>query len=333
MSDEFVILSSSRENVPVSPAQTKSFADRRLRFSEAQAATGSFGEMLFQKVALKRSTLWYCTYQIKRAVKLYGAVGHPIMEGHITLKNRCVQSLGRGDECILDAGQFNLTAAPYMENKAYFPDGGEYVTFDIHPNRELLIDLSQDFDFLADFLDRVEKGSAQAVSLYKTNLFLSPDMNYLVIKILNELSHKDAYKSYVEVLLIELPLMMLMRGSDPAVLQKSLKQQDVEALRHAREVMIKEAEKTDWDYPYDTLAQMAERTGLSLYKFKTGFKSLFGISPYKFLLSLRLHLARKLLRETRSSILDIAIKVGYSSREGFSNAYKSMFKISPSEDR
>jgi len=61
------------------------------------------------------------------------------------------------------------------------------------------------------------------------------------------------------------------------------------------------------------LARLAALVGLSKYHFHRLFKSAMGVSPSRYHTNLRMELARRLLRETKKSVVDVAFEVGYSN--------------------
>lgn len=329
----FTIKSSTGSIIPVVPASDKKFQSRLLHFADAYQTESDFGDMLFQRVGFRASDLWFSYYRMYREMLLYGLVGDPLLEAHITLRDRYVQSLGKDKDSIYESGQFNLTGAPYMENKVLFPKDGEYVSFDIHPSLALLENLAQDFGELADFLNIWYGKPQEAVSLYHTPLFISPSMNHLVNKILHHLKSPAPKRSYAEILIQELLILLLLRGETTKQPGWKLKQHDIEALHFAKDIIIQEGQNDEDVDLYYTSDQLADKIELSLYRFKRGFKQLFGTSPYSMLIEIRLHKARRLLKDTRLSILQIAVKSGYRSSESFAKAYKKLFGISPSEER
>lgn len=329
----FTIKSSAGNRIPIVPASDKKSRPRLLNFAEAYQTEGDFGDLLFQRVGFRTSDLWFSYYRMFREMVLYGLVPDPILEAHITLRDAYVQSMGKDKDSNYASGQFNLTGAPYMENKVFFPKGGEYVSFDIHPSLALLENLAQDFNELADFLNIWYNKPQEAVSLYHTPLFISPAMNHLIITILHQLKSSECKKSYAEILIQELLILLLLRGETTKQREWKLKQPVIDALHFAKEIIIKEGQDDENDDLYFTSAQLADKVDLSLFQFKRGFKQLFGVSPYFMLTEIRLHKARALLKDTGLTILQIAVKTGYRSSESFDKAYKKMFGISPSEER
>jgi AraC family transcriptional regulator of arabinose operon len=81
------------------------------------------------------------------------------------------------------------------------------------------------------------------------------------------------------------------------------------------------------------LNTLAEFCNLSRTRFLLRFRQITGVSPMAFLTRLRMERACHLLIETEMPIKEIAIQVGYVDPYWFSNAFRSMYRASPSEYR
>jgi len=82
-----------------------------------------------------------------------------------------------------------------------------------------------------------------------------------------------------------------------------------------------------------TLAQLADRVGLSIPHFCARFKQLFGVPPIAYLLHLRLHMAASLLRDTTLSVTEVSRRIGYRDVYYFSRHFKRQFGVSPKRTR
>ena len=100
----------------------------------------------------------------------------------------------------------------------------------------------------------------------------------------------------------------------------------------------------DYDIPYIFAAQkiiddnpkidfkitdLAQKVGINEFKLKHGFRILFKKGVHQYRLAVRLQQAKSKLEETDLTIEEIAYTVGFKSRDGFANAFKKEFKISP----
>lgn len=81
------------------------------------------------------------------------------------------------------------------------------------------------------------------------------------------------------------------------------------------------------------LPAIAKEAGYSLYHFHRIFKGIVGDSMKDYVRKRRFTEAAKELVYTNKSIVEIGIKYGYESREGFSRAFEKVYGRNPSEVR
>ena len=94
---------------------------------------------------------------------------------------------------------------------------------------------------------------------------------------------------------------------------------------------------TDWieghlEAGFD-LGQLAAQAGLSKFHFHRLFKHATGVSPAKYQQNARLNEARRRLRETKQSVVAIAIDLGFSSPSHFAQVFRRETRMTPSEYR
>jgi AraC-like DNA-binding protein len=80
----------------------------------------------------------------------------------------------------------------------------------------------------------------------------------------------------------------------------------------------------------DRLARISE---MSVSSLESKFKTLMGASPYRYLITLRMEHATRLLCETAYSVTEIATRCGYDNLFYFCNAFKKELGITPSQYR
>jgi AraC family transcriptional regulator len=101
------------------------------------------------------------------------------------------------------------------------------------------------------------------------------------------------------------------------------------AIRLRRVMDLMEAQFTE---EFD-LGRMAVEAGISAFHFSRVFKKATGLAPSQYFIRLRMSEARRLLRETNRSIIDIALDVGYSSPSHFAQIFRREVGVSPSDYR
>ena len=94
---------------------------------------------------------------------------------------------------------------------------------------------------------------------------------------------------------------------------------------------------TDWTAEHLTeefsLERLAEQAGLSRFHFQRLFKSATGVSPSRHHIDLRMNEARRLLPETKMSVVDVALEVGYANPSHFARLFRKETGLSPSDYR
>ncbi len=78
-------------------------------------------------------------------------------------------------------------------------------------------------------------------------------------------------------------------------------------------------------------AALAKENHYSYDRFRHLFAERFGLSPYAYLTSQRIEHAKRLLKNSDSSITDIAFDCGFNSSSQFSNIFKKYIGVTPKE--
>jgi AraC-like DNA-binding protein len=89
-------------------------------------------------------------------------------------------------------------------------------------------------------------------------------------------------------------------------------------------VQIHRQPERDW-----TVARLADSVHMSRSVFSDRFTALVGAPPLLYLTRWRMHLAARWLREDRTSLGDVASRLGYESEPSFSRAFKRHIGVAP----
>ena len=81
------------------------------------------------------------------------------------------------------------------------------------------------------------------------------------------------------------------------------------------------------------LDRLAAQAGLSKFHFHRLFKRAMGVSPSRYHINLRMNLARRVLRETKKSVVDVALDVGYANPSHLAKLFRRETGLSPSDYR
>ena len=81
------------------------------------------------------------------------------------------------------------------------------------------------------------------------------------------------------------------------------------------------------------LHSLAKESGYSKSHFLRMFREATGITPYQYLLRLRLKLAQRMIKEGSSKLVDIALACGFSSHTHMSRMFRQAIGVTPGEYR
>jgi AraC family transcriptional regulator len=98
-------------------------------------------------------------------------------------------------------------------------------------------------------------------------------------------------------------------------------------LRKVRDLMVTHLEEEF------SLIRLAREAGMSEFHFSRAFKRTTGYKPSQYFIHLRMERARRLLRETNRSMVEIGLNVGYTSPSHFARIFRREVGVSPSEYR
>lgn len=80
-----------------------------------------------------------------------------------------------------------------------------------------------------------------------------------------------------------------------------------------------------------SLEELSKQVGLNIKKLKMGFKEFYGTPVFTFLLNYKLDFSKKLLKDNKLNVSEIAIQIGYSNSSHFIAAFKKRFDITPKQ--
>ena len=101
-------------------------------------------------------------------------------------------------------------------------------------------------------------------------------------------------------------------------------------IRQLRKVEDHVREHLSEDISIKALSKLVE---LSYFHFCRAFKQTTGMSPVQFVRRERISRAQQLIRETRRSLIEIGLEVGYTSPSHFARVFRELVGVTPTEFR
>ena len=157
--------------------------------------------------------------------------------------------------------------------------------------------------------------------------------NYLVLSIYE--SHKEYFQPLLfdEQLTDLLTYLLLLHRKDLAKLQT------LPIKKKSTQIAVNKQLNFAVDYIYScfneliTLDDLAQVAGLSKHHFLRLFKLMYGLTPHQFINTVRINTACRLLKNSRLSVQDIALAVGFDYPNSFSRLFKKKVGIYPNAYR
>lgn len=107
-----------------------------------------------------------------------------------------------------------------------------------------------------------------------------------------------------------------------------IQSQDEKFLQKLNEVVAQKISDTDLD-----VGEFCSLLGMSRSSLYRKLQAATGLSPSKYLMKVRLHIASRMLKETGLAIQEIVDAVGFTNAAHFSVCFKKQYGISPTQFR
>ncbi|NMS91880.1 helix-turn-helix transcriptional regulator [Clostridioides difficile] len=139
--------------------------------------------------------------------------------------------------------------------------------------------------------------------------------------------HNDIKETYLKMKVIELLLFMSALNKSHDVKKENYYKYHVKTIKQIQAYITKNyAERY-------TIDELSKKYFISLTTLKVYFKEVYGMTIAKYMKNYRMKKAMELLRDTSSSISDIALAVSYESQSKFAITFKEIYGMSPFEYR
>lgn len=202
-----------------------------------------------------------------------------------------------------------------------------------------IVRINIDLAFLKSFvkdLDLIPKKIQPLIERDLAPLFHTPvgkvtPMMRTIIKQMWEHPYQGAIaRMYLEGKVLELlalQLSQLLKLEQNQPIPPKLNPKDIDRLYQAKNIL-----QQNYLQP-PSVIELAQQVELNRIKLQQGFRQVFQNTPFGYLQSYRLDLARIMLQESELTVSTVAISVGYSNVSYFSRTFKQKFGITPGQSR
>jgi AraC family transcriptional regulator len=219
----------------------------------------------------------------------------------------------------------SITKGSFFLTSAGAPYYCRWKTLSAEPHRYMLVVIG--LPILQSALEEVHGSLAERARLRDISGFKDEALSSLLEQVLEEVSRRHASALRVQGLARLIAVHLARHYSEV-----DAKRVDSPSLPGYRLKQI-----TDWMSAHLTeefqLDQLAGQAGVSRFHFNRLFKRATGLSPSRYQINLRMNLARRLLRETKRTVVEIALEVGYTNPSHFAQLFRRDTGLTPSDYR
>ncbi|MBY6758415.1 helix-turn-helix transcriptional regulator [Clostridium botulinum] len=221
-----------------------------------------------------------------------------------------------------------------MSGESYLDTSEETVKRCIYPAKcdVKLIEIKMPLKKMKDNIDKICKDSGFynyfSEKVWCDNLKITPSINAILHQMLKCPYEESLRYLYMEGKLMELvavylnEVMYQSRGISKSI---SLSKDDIKSIYKAKDILDRSITQKI------TLSYLSKEVCLNEFKLKKGFKEVFRMPVYTYLLDKRLELAKLFLEEKKFRVSDVANLVGYGNMSHFAAAFRRKYGINPSE--
>jgi AraC family transcriptional regulator len=198
------------------------------------------------------------------------------------------------------------------------------------PSNLLLCTLDKTLlDEARDEMRDERRGASRNAMAVKQTPFFDPSVRQLLILLAKEAKMGGTSGMfYVEHLLHALAARLITSGTSNGV------KRNISAEKLPSAVLRRLLDRMHSDRVNNlSLTSLATEAGYSKRQLLRVFRASTGLSPYQYLLRLRLDRAKQLMRNSTLSLLDIAIESGFNSNAHLTNAFRQHVGVTPSHFR
>lgn len=189
--------------------------------------------------------------------------------------------------------------------------------------------------------DSLDSTTIQQLSLYGIDIknlgkHLELDAHWYICKTPQNLHHifDELYEAkgkesvaYFRIKILELLYHVQKLRSEDRYAAVYYSKEHIEIVKRARKLLIADLETK---IPLESLIA---GENISMVTFQAIFKQVYGDSPYAHLKKYKMNCAAVRLRESKESISEIAVSLGYSNASKFSKAFQDVFGVLPKDYR
>ena len=283
-----------------------------------------FGAITVQQVIADHFSLRYSVFSLVKKMSLFIQEEAAVLRSQFVLRGKIgIQS--EEETLFIREGQFMLFNADEQRLNSQIENNTEHQLFDATYSYEFIQPLLQAFPSIESFINQDE--SSDLAYKLKEVVTASPEMKKIVYDLFKCPYDENLRRLYFENKLNDFLFEALVNTLNGKPTKSKIANGDQDALFVARDLILADITK------HLTIKELSQLVNLNEFKLKSGFKEIFGIGPFEFLLQARMEKARELLLETDKPMKEIAALTGFEFLTNFIAAFRKYYGYTPGELR
>lgn len=242
-----------------------------------------------------------------------------VMEINYCKEGRCECLFGGNQYCYMSAGDLSFCSLHESAHQSEFPTShyhGITVTIDFSAISE---EMKMVLELLAVDLTRI-KSLSQAEEF--TIIRADPTVEHIFSELYKV--PPAIRRGYIRVKVLELLLILTGLGSTGrSAKHASFPAAQIETIKHIHAFLVEHFSE------HYTIDELSERFDISPTVMKKCFHGVYGDPIYAYMKKYRLQVAERLLKESRATVGEIALQVGYQNPNKFTSAFCAEYGIPP----
>jgi len=280
---------------------------------------GRTGDYLFQEFPFAGGfiRLTHLMEREENKIMIIDDNNHPGIVFHLELQNTLNYRLDDIGEMVFHEWGYNFYHTGSLLKELHFSDRKDYVILGIHLSMDYLRDIGRGYEFVEDFLLRIQAGRpAKLACVNQVAGYRMMDKVQTLVG--GDLISPDEWVKELLVLAID------QQAQKPTVRPCRLSAAEVEKIYEVRRFLFANL------HTLYTQEELACRMKMSEYQLRTGFQEIYGMTSMELCLIERMHRACALIKKGDKKMWEVALLLGYSSKNSFLKAYKKYYGETPS---
>lgn len=288
--------------------------------NEILYCSGLYGNATFKQYSCKEFVMWIREFDTKTDTTIKVMSELPFFSLHIVAYGNIPHFAVGFGEFFFGEQEYNLFFGPQLDLTTHQKKGYNCVV-DIHYSLKYLAKWSMHLRPMRDFLTKRDQSAVGKI--FQVNPKLSPGAMETIRKIENCHYTGDERMDFISTKGLELLLMCLYPDNTAQYDNYNLKTDEIDRISKVKEYLL-----ANYEEPLN-MKKLVRMSGLNEWSLRKGFKLLYGMPLYKFLMNRRMEVAKELLSQEDLSVTQVAYHVGYGNHSNFINAFKKVMGFPP----